>query len=162
MSVCWAVLWDSRVYAMPGVNGWHLTYQGGVEAIRSKITGMMDKAENLIMPGMNVPQILTEEWIQYSIDTGRDVFGRTYRPSDWVDLDQLPPCVQADPKKYAHMMVPRPENQDEVEARPRCNCGGVFDNQGNVQHYEYCNKASLPGTMLVHGDNRLRPRSLDV
>lgn len=160
--VCWAVLWDSRVRGHDKVSGWHLTYQGGVDYILSKITGMMDKHTDLVMPGIDPDSILTREWVQESIDTGRDVFGRTYRPSDWVGLDQLPPCVQANPEKYAHMMVPRSPGQDEIEARPRCNCGGVFDSHRNVQHYNYCNKAALPGTLIVAGDNRSRPRSLDV
>lgn len=162
MSVCWAVLWDARVVGLEGVHGWHLTYQGGVESIQSKITGMMDKAENLVMPGVDPATVITREWIQESIDTGRDVFGRTYRPSEWVDWDQLPPCVGENLDKYAHMMVPRPSNQDEVESQPRCDCGGVFDTRGNVMHYEYCQKAILPNTIIAPGDNRRRARALDV
>lgn len=161
-SVCWAILWDSRVEGLGGVHGWHLTYQGGVDSILSKITGMMDKHTDLVMPGIEPDSILTREWVQESIDTGRDIFGRTYRPSDWVDLDQLPPIVKQHPERYSHMLVERPANQDEVESRPRCNCGGVFDMHKNVQHYSYCNKAVLPQAMIIAGDNRSRPRSLDV
>lgn len=162
MGVCWAVLWDSRVPGNDVVSGWHLTYQGGVDYILSKITGMMDKHQDLVMPGIEPDSILTREWVQESIDTGRDIFGRTYRPSNWVDLDQLPNIIRQHPERYSHMLVPRPANQDEIESRPRCNCGGVFDHMKNVQHFHYCNKASLPGTLIVPGDNRLRPRSLDV
>lgn len=173
-SICDAVLWDERVKGLPGVNGWHLTYQGGVEAIQAKITGMMDKAEHLVMPGVDPAEVVTREWIQESIDTGRDVFGRTYRPSEWVDVDQLPPIVAAYPERYAHMMVPRPDNQDEIESQPRCTCGAVWApdtaqvmaSTGNVRgvlaHFPYCALADVPGTMIFDADNRARPRAKDV
>lgn len=144
-----------------GVSGWHLTYQGGIESIRNKITGMMDKAENLVMPGMDPESILTDEWIGESIATGRDIFGRTYRPSEWVDLDQLPPIVQAKPDLFWHMMVPRPVNQDEIESVPRCDCGGVFHGL-TVFHREYCNLAQTDPQFVDPGDYRQRPRSLDI
>lgn len=77
--VCHSVLWDQQVQSLPGVNGWHLTYQGGPDAIYDKITGMMDKHEALVMPGVDPAKVLTEEWILDSIYTGKDIFGRTYR-----------------------------------------------------------------------------------
>ena len=173
--VCHSVLWDNSVRSRPGVSGWHLTYQGGVESIRSKITGMMDKHEALVMPGTDPASILTDEWIRGSIETGRDIFGRTFRPSEWVDLDQLPPIVQAKPDLFWHMMVPRPANQDEIESVPRCTCGGCYDKFYNVRHFEYCALMEEPGVdlisgermqrpraELVPGDARQRPRSLDV
>lgn len=168
LGVCGAVLWDSSVQGLPGPRGWHLTYQGGVEAIRSKITGMMDKAADLVMPGVDPEEILSDEWILESIRTGRDIFGRTYRPTEWVGLDSLPPCVQADPHRYAHMMVPRPHNQDEIEAQPRCTCGGVWLDgvaipaQRQLGHFGYCALAALPDTLLHPDDMRSRPRARDV
>jgi hypothetical protein len=159
--VCWAVLWDSRVVQYPDIAGWHLTYQGGVQAIQAKITGMMDKAADLVMPGVDPEQVVTEEWILESIQTGRDIFGRTYRPTEWVGLDQLPPCVQDDPERYRHMMVPRPANQDEIESVPRCTCGGVFINS-ELSHFPYCCLAELPDTLVFRADNRARPRAKDV
>lgn len=160
--VCAAVLWDSGVPGRPGVSGWHITYQGGVAAIQSKITGMMDKHFNLTMPGIDPDSILADQWIAESIRTGRDIFGRTYRPSEWVNLSQLPPIVQKNPDLFSHMMVPRPPNQDEIEGSPRCNCGGVFDEDRIVMHLPYCDLAQLADAYVVPGDQRLRPRSLDV
>lgn len=164
MSVCWAVLWDQRVEGRPGVSGWHLTYQGGVEAIRSKITGMMDKHEALVMPGVDPAEVLTDEWIERSIKTGTDIFGRTYRPTEWVDLDQLPPVVQKHPERYAHMMVPRPANQDEIEAQARCTCGGIFsdDEFRTLMHFEYCALAGQPDVVVVPLDERAEPRAESV
>lgn len=160
--VCQAVLWDSSVRQRPGVSGWHLTYQGGVQSIRSKITGMMDKAENLVMPGTSVEEILTDEWIEACIDTGCDIFGRVYRPSEWVDLDQLPPCVAADPISFMHMMVPRPWNQSIVEGTPRCSCGGIFSADRQLMHFPHCSMAGLPDTQIHDADPRQRPRAKDV
>ena len=54
---------------------------------------MMDKAADLVMPNVDPEEILTDEWIMESIQTGRDIFGRTYRPSEWIDVDQLPDIV---------------------------------------------------------------------
>jgi hypothetical protein len=155
--VCGAVLWDSSVRQRSGVSGWHLTYQGGVEAIRSKITGMMDKAENLVYQ-VDVPTILTDEWISNCISTGQDVFGRVYRNTEWVGLDQLPPCVQDNPQRYIHMMVPRPENQDEVESSPRCSCGAIFQD-GVLNHFPYCQLVGQAGTLVYQEDHRDRPRA---
>lgn len=160
--VCQAVLWDSDVVGRPGVSGWHLTYQGGIESIRSKITGMMDKAENLVMPGMDANDILTDEWVGRCISTGSDVFGREYRPSEWVGLDELPPAVRDNPDKYSHMMVPRPAGQDAIESQPRCDCGGIFDDEQRLQHFHYCSMAAVPGSRVVPRDNRRRPRAKDV
>lgn len=162
--VCQSVLWDSSVQSLPGISGWHLTYQGGVEAIRSKITGMMDKAANLVMPGMDPDSILTDEWIQESIDTGRDIFGRTYRQTEWVELGELPPIICRQPEKYAHMMVSKPANQDEIESQPRCSCGGIFDAERNLMHFAHCNLAGYEPALcrVVDNDPRSRPRSLDV
>lgn len=154
--VCGAVLWDSSVRGRKGVSGWHLTYQGGVKAIRSKITGMMDKYEALVMPGVDPNIILTDEWIETSIRTGADVFGRTYRPTEWVGLDQMPPCVQERPERYQHMMVKRPADQDLIESQPRCTCGGVFNSQRELGHFSHC---ALIGNLP---DMRNRPRALDV
>lgn len=175
--VCHAALWDSRVEALPGVHGYHLTYQGGPEYIRSKIMGMMDKVEALMMPGLDPALATDPAWIEECIRTGRDMFGRTYRVSDWVGLEELPPHVQENPERFAHMMVPRPVNQDSVEATPRCDCGGSgFDKQEvnvlghldpvqvvhTVMHFPYCELTSLPHT-VVHGEDRRHvPRSKDV
>lgn len=160
--ICQSVLWDSSVPSRPGVSGWHLTYQGGHEAIKSKITGMMDKAEALVMPGVNADEILSDAWISRSIFEGHDVFGRTYRPTEWVDWDQLPPTVGENLDKYRHMMVPRPPDQDDIESKPRCTCGAVFQMDGQLGHYRYCAMAGLPFVLTVDGDNRIRPRSLDI
>ena len=154
--VCGAILWDSSVRQRPGVSGWHLTYQGGVDAIRAKITGMMDKAENLVYQ-VDVETILTDEWISNCIKTGNDVFGRVYRPTEWVNMTQLPPCVSANPEKYLHMTVPKPWNQDEIESQPRCTCGGVFNSARELGHFSDC---QLTPTFTIR--NKLRPRALEV
>lgn len=153
--VCGAVLWDSSVKQRDGISGWHLTYQGGVQSIHMKITGMMDKAKDLVMPGLDPNVVVSEQWIQESINTGRDIFGRTYRNTEWVDIDQMPPVVQEKPDMFRHMMVPRPEDQDLIEAEPRCSCGGAFID-GVLEHFTYC---QLGGKLP---DMRNRPRSEDV
>lgn len=124
-----------------GVAGWHLSYQGGVEMVRHKMTNMADRFYQQLVPDEKKgdPDVfLTDAWIQQSIDTGRDVYGRDYRPSEWVGLDQMPACVQADPAKYAHMMVPKPEG-DPIGIR--CTCGAYFNNQGELCHFPKCELA---------------------
>jgi beta-1,4-mannosyl-glycoprotein beta-1,4-N-acetylglucosaminyltransferase len=94
--------------------GWHLTYQGDVETLRQKMIGMADAFYEDLVPeaakhGVSGPEdFLTDEWILGSIETGRDIYARDYRPSEWVGLDELPPYVQEHPEKFAHMLVERP------------------------------------------------------
>ena len=136
LGVCGAILWDSSVHSRGELSGHHLTYQGGVEKIRAKITGMMDKAEALIDRklwygkdgvGMTVNDILTDKWITESITTGRDVFGREYRPSEWVGIEEMPMYVREHPERFAHMMVPEPLHKS---TEPRCTCGGIYHADG--------------------------------
>lgn len=164
--VCGAILWDSAVKGRDEISGWHLTYQGDVETLRAKVEGMMDKWEQLIPKEWSKTGIpanfMSDEWIQESIQTGRDIFGRHYRPSDWVDLDQLPPYVQQNQDRFAHMLISRPSNQDEVEKIPRCTCGGVYRTDDVLAHFEYCALAAVPGTCIHPADDRKVPRALQV
>lgn len=121
----------------PGVAGWHLAYQGDINMIRHKMTCIADNFYEQLVPEdkKGDPDLfLTDEWIQESIDTGRDIYGRDYRPSEWVDLDQMPPCVQENPDRWAHMMVAKPE-------RPpigiRCTCGAYYSD-GVLCHFPKC------------------------
>jgi beta-1,4-mannosyl-glycoprotein beta-1,4-N-acetylglucosaminyltransferase len=98
--------------ARPG-SGWHLTYQGDIPWIRRKMTGIADNFWEQLVPEWakaqwNKETFLTDEWIQESIDTGRDIYAREYRPSDWVDVDELPPYVAENRDRFAHMLVPKP------------------------------------------------------
>lgn len=94
--------------------GWHLTYQGSVEKLRAKMTGMADAFYEDLVPaaakeGVTGPDdFLTDAWIQGSIDTGRDIYARDYRPSEWVPITELPPYVQEHPERFAHMLIERP------------------------------------------------------
>ena len=146
------VLLGSNAQPVDAIAGWHLSYQGTIEMIRRKMTEMADNfyeqlvTDDLKAKGMTADDFLTDEWIQGSMDTGRDIYARTYRPSEWVDIDQMPPCVQADPLKYAHLMVPMPRSNPEG---PRCSCGGVFDLDGVLAHYPKCQLYGLPGERRV-------------
>lgn len=97
-------------------SGWHLTYQGDIPTLRAKMTGMADAFFEDLVPaaakeGIDGPEdFLTDEWIQGSIDTGRDIYARDYRRTEWVPLDQLPPYVQAHPEKFAHMLIEKPKD----------------------------------------------------
>ena len=131
------------INATSGVAGWHLAYQGDVDMIRRKMTCIADNFYEQLVPEEKKgdPNVfLTDEWIQESIDTGRDIYGRDYRPSEWVDLDQMPPCVQANPKKYEHLMVPRPEGPP---IGIRCTCGGYFSGQ-TLCHFPKCELHEAP------------------
>lgn len=95
-------------------SGWHLTYQGTVAQLRAKMTGMADAFYEDLVPeaakvGINSSaDFLTDEWIQGSIDTGRDIYARDYRKSEWVDLDALPPYVRENEERFAHMLTAKP------------------------------------------------------
>jgi hypothetical protein len=95
--------------------GWHLTYQGSVDQLRAKMTGMADAFYEDLVPaaakeGIAGPaDFLTDEWILGSINTGRDIYARDYRRTEWVALDELPPYVQENADRFAHMLIPRPE-----------------------------------------------------
>lgn len=125
------------INATSGVAGWHLAYQGDVAHIRKKMTCIADNFYEQLVPDHlkgDRNMFLTDEWIQESIDTGRDIYGRDYRPSEWVGIDQMPPCVQENPERYAHMMVPEPSGPP---IGIPCNCGGYY--QGDVlRHFPKC------------------------
>lgn len=138
---------------------------GGVDSIRSKVEGQMDKVHNL-MPaewhGVPPEGFMSDEWIAGCIATGRDLYGReAFRPTEWVDLDQLPPIVQNKPDLFMHMMVPKPPGQDLKESRPRCTCGAIYHGD-ELWHFPYCALAALPDTKIHQSDDRQRARSLDV
>jgi hypothetical protein len=131
------VLLGSTVRVSDGIAGWHLAYQGDVERLRRKMTCIADNFYAQLVPEEKKgdPDVfLSDEWIQESIDTGRDIYGRDYRPSEWVDITELPPCVQADPARYAHMMVPRPAGPS---VGVRCSCGGYIQD-GELRHFPRC------------------------
>jgi hypothetical protein len=94
--------------------GWHLTYQGDIPQLRAKMTGMADAFFEDLVPaaakeGISGPQdFLTDAWIQGSIDTGRDIYARDYRRSEWVPLEDLPPYVIENAERFAHMLIPNP------------------------------------------------------
>jgi glycosyl transferase family 17 len=122
----------------PGVAGWHLAYQGDVEMLRRKMTCIADNFyEQLVPDHMKGDRnlFLTDEWIQGSIDTGRDIYARDYRPSEWVGLEAMPPCVQENPAKYAHMMVPKPDSKPDGWIP--CNCGGFYQDE-ILRHFPKC------------------------
>jgi beta-1,4-mannosyl-glycoprotein beta-1,4-N-acetylglucosaminyltransferase len=123
----------------PGVAGWHLSYQGGLADIRNKMTCIADNFYDQLVPEEKKgdPNVfLTDGWIQESIDTGRDIYGRDYRPSEWIPITELPPCVQANPDKYAHMLTPweAPEHPIGI----RCTCGAYYDADKNLCHFPKC------------------------
>jgi hypothetical protein len=133
-----ALLAPPLLNATTGVAGWHLSYMGDVAHIRNKMVEMADNFyEQLIPEGRKGDRnfFLTDEWIQGCIDTGRDLYAREYRPSEWVGLEAMPPCVQEDPDRFAHLMVPEPS---EPIAVLRCTCGGFYDDAGTLCHFPKC------------------------
>lgn len=134
-------------YAGGAVAGWHLSYQGGVEAIRNKMLCIADRFyEQLVTDDVKAVRgpedFLTDEWIQESIDTGRDIYARAYRSSEWVGVDQMPACVQDDPARWAHMMVPDPGRRHD--GWMNCTCGGWYDGDRVLQHFPKCELAVVP------------------
>ncbi len=129
--------WSTN-HADGAVSGWHFAYQGDVEMIRQKMTCIADRFYEQLVPDEKKgdPDVfLTDAWIQESIDTGRDIYGRDYRPSEWVGIDEMPACVQADPAKYAHMMVEKPAGGP---IGIRCTCGGYYDSERVLCHFPKC------------------------
>jgi beta-1,4-mannosyl-glycoprotein beta-1,4-N-acetylglucosaminyltransferase len=53
----------------PGYHGWHMSYFGGPERIRTKIQSMSDTY-------LNIPEYTSEENLRDAIDKSRDLFGR--------------------------------------------------------------------------------------
>lgn len=132
------VLVGSWVTVTDGVAGWHLAYQGDIGRIRRKMTCIADRFYEQLVPDEKKgdPDVfLTDGWIQESIDTGRDIYGRDYRPSEWVGLEEMPPCVQANPERYAHMMVDKPTGSP---IGIRCTCGGYYNDDRVLCHFPKC------------------------
>jgi hypothetical protein len=138
----------SENYASGAVAGWHLAYQGDIGRIRRKMTCIADRFYEQLVPDEKKgdPDVfLTDGWIQESIDTGRDIYGRDYRPSEWVGVEEMPPCVQADPERYVHMMVPEPEGGP---IGIRCTCGAYYNDAKVLCHFPKCELFEEPGVAV--------------
>lgn len=75
--------------------GWHLSYMSDVRA----------KLDSFAHTEMTAD----DQHIHDFVHQGKDLFGRDYRDSEWVDLDQLPPYVAENRERFEHLLIPRPE-----------------------------------------------------
>lgn len=72
--------------------GWHFTYQGGVDRVKTKL-------ENFGHQEYNNDQI--KNMIQHRLDSGMDVLGRPF--ACVVDEDNLPDYLKKNKEKYKHL-----------------------------------------------------------
>jgi beta-1,4-mannosyl-glycoprotein beta-1,4-N-acetylglucosaminyltransferase len=99
---------EEQASHMPGVNGWHLSYQGGVEAIQAKLRACADFEDGgtLLLAGEWQSRWASAAHIEACMATGADLFDRAHRQCEWVGLDALPPAASED--RFAHMVIPEP------------------------------------------------------
>jgi beta-1,4-mannosyl-glycoprotein beta-1,4-N-acetylglucosaminyltransferase len=101
------VLCEAPWHRLGGTNGWHLAYQGGVERIQRKLRALADFRDGHLADKWQ-ERWASREHLAECLRTGRDLFDRAYRQCEWVGLSDLPPVVQKDPKRWAHMMIEEP------------------------------------------------------
>jgi len=90
----------SLINNIVGEYGWHFSYQGDARQIQTKIGNM---ADNWVRSN---PGWADLDWINESIDTGRDVFDRDFRQAEPVPLEWLPEYVQQNADRFSHLMRP--------------------------------------------------------
>ena len=79
--------------------GWHFSFLGDVQGIKSKLT---DYAHQ----DMNLPHYQDERWLRVAINTPIDIFRRAgcdWSFVDWKQPGLLPDCVLRNPKRWAHL-----------------------------------------------------------
>lgn len=82
----------------PAALGWHLSYMGGVDAMR-------DKLLNAAHPEMATPDVLSAAHLERVLQDGDELFGRE-RGVHWVP--NTTPLLPAAAGSYPHLTVPRP------------------------------------------------------
>lgn len=95
-------------------SGWHLAYQYDGDGIRRKTQAIADDAWKQLIPDDKKgnpdwwpdPSGPSDALLERCVLDGVDVFGRDHRQAERVGLEQLPPCVENDPARYAHMLIP--------------------------------------------------------
>lgn len=92
---------DHRKHApiRPVPGGWHFSYLGGVEAIRTKF-------QSFAHAEYNTPFMTDPAWIAKMIAERRNLFWSTQRKLIQVPLSRLPHDVQDHPERYAHLLAP--------------------------------------------------------
>lgn len=86
--------------APTAVSGWHLAYQTDAEGIRAKILSIADDFRQ--------QEYLDLVHLERCRRTGEDLFRREHRHCEWVPDDALPPYVQKNRERFAHMLIPDP------------------------------------------------------
>lgn len=81
--------------------GWHLSYMANVE---EKLAGFAHQ---------EMVRDATPERLLANVESGADPFGRDYRQSEWVGLDELPPYVAEHVERFQHLLVPRPKESGQ-------------------------------------------------
>jgi len=82
----------------PIKGGWHFSYMGGVEAIRTKFASFAH-AE------YDTEHHRNAEWLESRIAQRLNPFGRKEEPFSVVSIKELPEEVQRHPERYAHMLL---------------------------------------------------------
>lgn len=85
--------------------GWHLSYLGGVEAIRHKL-------ESAAHHEINRPPYNTIDHITRCMASGDDLFGRPERRAEYVDYGELPPYLIENRERFAHLFFPIGEEEE--------------------------------------------------
>jgi hypothetical protein len=102
-----SVLVESQSRYMDGVHGWHLAYQGGIDAVQRKLAALADFQTGPLATGWQ-PHWGTRDHLERCGASGADLFDRDYRQLDWVGVEALPPYVQENQERFAHMLCGEP------------------------------------------------------
>lgn len=105
--------WREEVTGTRLSSGWHLAYQYDQAGILRKTQAIADDAWVQLIPDDKkgdpawwpTPGGPSGLLLDRCIREGVDVFGRDHRQAERVGLDQLPPCIAADPARWTHMLA---------------------------------------------------------
>lgn len=87
------------VYAMAQPAGWHLSYFGGPERVREKLTNFLH--QELVNDENTQPEAIAER-----IAAGKDIYGREEYKWQVEQTDDVPPPVLADPARWNYLWRP--------------------------------------------------------
>lgn len=79
--------------------GWHFSYLGGVDGVRTKLAAAAHHE-------LNRPEFNNEKWIEQCMETGADLFGRPQCQSYYTPMSELPEYVQKNQQRFAHLLGP--------------------------------------------------------
>jgi beta-1,4-mannosyl-glycoprotein beta-1,4-N-acetylglucosaminyltransferase len=114
--------------------GWHFSYLGGPDAIRTKLEAFSHQ-------DLNIPRFKDPRYLSHVVSLGMDLFGRNGMEFTFQTLDdRFPACVRNDPKRFEALVCNARFNENWYPADQLLRLGQLCESV-----------ADLPGAILEIG-----------